>query len=148
MFTFCKKIIMRSLVIIIVLAALWGPAQAQDETRIRSIMDTQAKAWNRGDLEGFMGPYWKSDSLLFIGKSGVTYGWQATLDNYKRSYPDKAAMGELTFTYITFKKMAPDAYFVVGKWHLRREAGDLSGHFSLLLKKIDKEWKIVADHSS
>ena len=29
-------------------------------------MAEQEEAWNRGDLEAFMLPYWKSDSLLFI----------------------------------------------------------------------------------
>jgi ketosteroid isomerase-like protein len=95
-----------------------------------------------------MDTYWRSDSLMFIGKKGVTYGWQATLNNYKKSYPDRAAMGRLSFNLLEFRKLAPDAYFVVGKWHLARTIGDLSGHFTLLLRNINGNWKIVADHSS
>jgi len=143
---------MRSLVIIIALTAfcsqnpLW--AQSTDEGRIRTLMATQIKAWNQGDLDGFMETYWKSDSLIFIGKKGPTYGWKATLENYKKSYPDKAAMGVLSFNLLEFKKLAGDVYFVVGKWMLARTAGDLSGHFTLLLRKINGDWKIIADHSS
>ncbi|MCK7558601.1 DUF4440 domain-containing protein [Chitinophaga sedimenti] len=95
-----------------------------------------------------MTTYWKSDSLMFIGKNGVTYGWQATLDNYKKGYPDKAAMGQLEFNLLEFKRLAKGVYLVIGKWHLTRTIGDLQGHFSLTMKKIDGEWKIIADHSS
>ncbi len=143
---------MRSFIIIIAVLGIFTgmPAKAQrhEEARIRALMDTQTKAWNAGDLEGFMGTYWKSDSLLFIGKNGVTYGWQSTLDRYKKSYPDKTAMGLLSFHLLEFKKLAADVYFVVGKWTLVRSIGDLSGHFTLVLRKIGGEWKIIADHSS
>lgn len=143
---------MRSLVIIIALIAFCGQnpllAQTKDEARILTLLDTQIKAWNQGNLDGFMETYWKSDSLLFIGKSGPTYGWTATLENYKKSYPDKSAMGTLSFNLLELKKLAGDVYFVVGKWKLVRTAGDLSGHFTLVLRKINGDWKIIADHSS
>jgi len=105
-------------------------------------------AWNKGDLETFMQPYWKNDSLMFIGKSGITYGWQHTLDNYKKGYPDKTAMGELSFTIIKTEKLSSRNFYVVGKWHLKRTIGDVSGHFTLLFKKIGGRWLIVSDHSS
>ena len=92
--------------------------------------------------------YWQNDSLMFIGKSGVTYGWRKTLDNYKRHYPDTVAMGKLHFKLLELKSLSPVYYFVVGKWHLLRSVGDLEGHFTLLFKKINGEWLIVADHSS
>lgn len=143
---------MRSLVIIIAIAAfsVFNPLQAQDSevNRIKALMTVQVKAWNQGNITGFMETYWKSDSLLFIGKKGVTYGWQATLDNYKKTYPGKEGMGTLAFDLLEFKRIAADVYFVVGKWSLTRSIGDLSGHFSILLRQINGEWKIVADHSS
>jgi ketosteroid isomerase-like protein len=124
-------------------------AQTKDEQRILSILDTQTKFWNAGDLENFMKGYWKSDSLMFIGKSGVTYGYNNTLENYKKGYPTKDAMGILKFTILKVEKIAGDAYFVVGKWHLTREkVGNVEGHYTLLFRKIKGEWVIVADHSS
>ncbi len=119
-----------------------------DEQQIRRILDQQVSCWNNGDLECFMEGYWKSEGLVFIGKNGPKYGWQTTLDNYKKSYPDAATMGKLTFDLLSFKPIADDAYFVIGKWSLKREVGDVSGHFSLLWQKIDNQWVIVADHSS
>ncbi|MGX5818119.1 YybH family protein [Chitinophaga lutea] len=143
---------MRSLIIFTVLALFStlqpAIAQSSDEAALRRVLAVQTESWNKGDLESFMGTYWKSDSLMFIGKKGVTYGWQATLDNYKKSYPDKTAMGQLSFQLLEFRKLAPDAYFVVGKWRLARTIGDLSGHFTILVKKIGGQWKITADHSS
>jgi len=121
-----------------------------DSKQIAAIMQVQQESWNEGDLEGFMAPYWKSDSLSFIGKMGVTRGWQQTLDNYKKSYPDKASMGQLSFDILTIDVVSKDAANVIGRWHLKRnvDKGNLDGHFTLLLKKINNLWVIVSDHSS
>ncbi len=124
------------------------PAQSTAEKEIRKVLSTQDIAWNKGDIEGFMQTYWKSDSLMFIGKSGITYGWQKTLDNYKKGYPDTTAMGKLHFDLIEFKKLSETTFFVVGKWFLTRSIGNINGVFTLLLKKINYRWVIIADHSS
>jgi len=134
-------------VIICLLMAISFQAEAQ-ETEIRALLQKQTEAWNRGDIEDFMEGYWKNDSLMFIGKSGITYGWQQTLDNYKRGYPDKTAMGQLTFTLIEIKRLSSKYYSVVGKWHLKRTIGDIGGHYTLLMKKINGVWVIISDHSS
>src|SRR5687768_12083240 len=123
-------------------------SQSRNERTILNILDVQTKAWNRGDIESFMEGYWKSDSLMFIGKSGVTYGWKNTLNNYKKGYPDTAAMGKLFFDILLIKPLSPDYYQVVGKWFLKRSIGDLSGHYTLLFKKIEGHWVIISDHSS
>lgn len=115
---------------------------------IQTIMNEQQEAWNRGDIDGFMNGYWKSDSLRFIGKRGITFGWQATLDNYKKSYPVPEAMGRLQFTNLTTEIVGDSAAYVIGKWQLFRSADTLAGHYSLLWKKMQDRWVIVADHSS
>ncbi|HMJ46604.1 MAG TPA: DUF4440 domain-containing protein, partial [Ferruginibacter sp.] len=108
----------------------------------------QTLAWNANDMEKFMIPYWHNDSLMFIGKSGITYGWQKTLDSYKKNYPDATAVGKLDFTILHVKRLSDLYYSVVGKWHLARTIGDLNGYFTLLFKKIKDQWVIVSDHSS
>jgi len=125
-----------------------GFGQSKDELQIRKLLSDQSAAWNRGDIETFMKGYWENDSLMFIGKSGVTYGWNKTLSNYKRGYPDTASMGKLTFTLIRLQNLSPEYYFVIGKWHLQRTIGNLEGHFTLLFRKIKGQWMIIADHSS
>ena len=137
----------------IFLALLWfsatsTAAQTSDHQAIRRIMADQEAAWSRGDLEGFMAGYWKSDSLRFIGSSGLTYGWQQTLDNYKKGYPDLDAMGKLTFTILSVEKLSKRNAFVIGKWYLARKSGDLNGYYTLLWRKIKGNWVIVADHSN
>lgn len=137
-----------ALPLLLCLISLFAQAQSGDEKEIRQLLADQTESWNRGDIEGFMETYWKSDSLLFVGKSGVNRGWQATLNNYKRGYPDTASMGKLAFELIEVKALSSDYYFVVGKWMLSRTIGDLSGHFNLLLRRINGRWRIIADHSS
>jgi len=123
-------------------------AQSKDELEIRKLLRDQSTAWNRGDIETFMKGYWENDSLMFIGKSGVTYGWSKTLSNYKRGYPDTASMGKLTFTLIRLQNLSPEYFHVIGKWHLQRTIGNVEGHFTLLFRKINGRWMIIADHSS
>lgn len=118
------------------------------EKAIDSVLNAQVKAWNDGNLEEYMQGYWQSDSLVFIGKSGVTKGWQGTLDNYKKSYPDKKAMGKLSFEIISKEELGNEHYHVIGKWKLEREKDELKGHFSLIWKLINGNWLIIADHSS
>lgn len=131
-------------------------AQAQSKKQktvlgqISAAMQEQENCWNQGDVRCFMRHYWESDSLRFIGKSGLTYGWQQTLDNYLQSYPNRDAMGKLTFTNLAMEFVDTQTVFVIGKWKLARNAElkDLEGHYSLLWKKKNGRWVIVADHSS
>ena len=137
--------------ILLLLTILWisvSHAQKTEENLIRNLLAHQTKTWNDGDLDGFMQTYWQSDSLMFVSKEGVTWGWQNTLDRYKKSYPGKEAMGQLSFEIVQIKKLSKEYFFVVGKWMLKRNAGDLSGHYNLLIKRINGEWKIITDHSS
>ena len=122
--------------------------QAKDETEVRNILAQQSQAWNRGDIDAFMVGYWENDSLMFIGKSGVTYGFKNTLTNYKKNYPDTASMGKLTFTIIQVKQFSPEFFHVTGKYYLTRTIGDASGHFTLVFRRINGKWVIVSDHSS
>jgi uncharacterized protein (TIGR02246 family) len=121
---------------------------AQNRQAILKVMHTQEEAWNRGDIEGFMQTYWKSDSLVFVGKTAPTYGWQTTLEHYKQTYPDKAAMGQLTFNIIQLKVLDATNAFVLGGWKLTREKDTPGGYFTLWFRKIKGEWKIVCDHTS
>jgi ketosteroid isomerase-like protein len=120
-----------------------------DRREILDVLSNQTDAWNKGDLEKFMAGYWQDDSLKFIGKSGITYGWQNTLDNYKKGYPDKDSRGKLRFEILSVEFLSKESAFVVGKFFLDRpKKGNASGYYTLLWKKIKGDWKIVVDHSS
>jgi len=113
-------------------------------------MKHQETSWNNGDIDAFMDFYWESDSLQFIGKSGVNFGWLTTLNNYKKSYNSIEKMGNLSFENISYKILNNHSVLITGKWHLSRseELKDLEGHYTLIWKMIDGHWKIVYDHSS
>lgn len=119
-----------------------------DEQVIRSMLAVQVTEWNKGNIEGYMHGYWENDSLVFIGKNGPKYGYNTTLANYKKSYPTTEHMGKLTSTITSMKRISDDHYFVIGKWALARSVGDVSGAYTLLIKKINGKWVIVVDHSS
>jgi len=123
-------------------------AQDKDEKEIRDLLSQQTRDWNKGNIDAFMSGYWKNDSLMFIGQNGLTYGYQQTNNNYKRNYSDTAKMGQLTFDILHTKRLSQEFYFIVGKFFLKRTVGDLSGHFTLLFRKVNGSWVIIADHSS
>lgn len=119
-----------------------------DKEQILKVLDMQMKAWNSGSIEQYMTGYWHSDSLVFVGKSGPTYGYDATLQRYKQSYNNTDKMGQLHFDILQVRQLSAEYYYVLGKWALARNAGDVSGSFTLLFRKIKGQWRIVADHSS
>jgi ketosteroid isomerase-like protein len=137
-------------VAVFILACQTGIAQKNkaDKQAIRTVMANQQSSWNKGDLEAFMEGYWKSDSLKFIGRNGINYGWRTTLENYKKSYPTPEAMGRLTFSILMLELLSPTSAYMIGKWELKRANDAPGGHFTLLWKKIRGKWVIVADHTS
>jgi ketosteroid isomerase-like protein len=135
------------LLFLILTLQAFSQAEIVDKEAILSVLKSQENAWNQNDLEGFMQGYWKSDSLKFYGSQGVTNGWQETLDNYKKGYPSKEYTGTLTFTIDAITKIEDNSYYVMGQFHLVRDVGNANGVFLIIFRKIDGEWKIIADLS-
>jgi ketosteroid isomerase-like protein len=143
----------RVLSLVLFLAAGFNSAAAQSEpsgaeTAIRKVLGDQVAAWNGGDVVAFMEGYWKSPQTTFSGASGVLRGWQAVLERYHRQYPDRAAMGRLSFSDLEISLLAPDAALVLGHWQLERAQDHPSGVFTLVLRKLPEGWRIVHDHTS
>ena len=124
--------------------------QPNDCQQIDELMMKQQHSWNNGNIEEFMSFYWNNDSLMFIGKNGIQYGWQTTLDNYQKRYPNKQEMGELNFTNLHCIAIGNQYYQITGNWKLIRtdSLGNLTGFYSLLWKKMDDRWVIVYDHTN
>jgi ketosteroid isomerase-like protein len=123
-------------------------APAPDSAAIVQVLQTQADAWNRGDIDAFMQTYAPVDDLRFASGGNVTYGWKPTLERYKRRYPDRAAMGTLAFSELTVTELSPDAALVFGHWQLTRAHDTPHGLFTLLVGRTTAGWKIFADHTS
>lgn len=119
-----------------------------DSLNIMKVMSMQEKAWNQGDIDSFMEGYLESDFLVFSGSNGPVYGWNDTKEKYKKSYPSKEIMGNLSFVVKNIKSISFDVALMIGEYQLKRSGGDSSGHFTLVWKKIANKWSIVSDHTS
>jgi ketosteroid isomerase-like protein len=123
-------------------------ADSSPESEIRALIETQAGAWNRGDIDSFVTAYWNSDQTAFVGAKGLTRGYQAVLERYHKNYPDRAAMGHLTFSNLEIHTLCPDTAFAIGQFHLQREKDNPEGIFTLTFKKFPEGWRIVLDHTT
>jgi len=142
---------MKNLILLISIVCLNSfsiQAQNPDKEAIKSLLEVQRQAWNNYDIVGFMEGYWKSEDLKFYGSNGVTYGWDNTLERYKKAYPTKEHFGTLEFVLNEISIIDKGSYYVMGEYHLKRSIGNADGIFMIILKKIKGEWKIIADTSS
>lgn len=131
-------------------ASTGGRQTAREE--IPRMLEQQSQAWNAGDIDAFMVPYWHSPNLTFSSGGKVTRGWQATLDRYRQRYPTREAMGQLSFSDIEVSYPSPKVALVLGRWRLER-AEPIGGGFTLVLRKsgpvyLPGNWVIIHDHTS
>jgi len=129
-------------------SALSGSRGSASEGEIRTLLTMQTEAWNRGDIDGFMEGYWKSDQTEFVGAKGVSRGWQALLDRYRRDYPDQKTMGQLSFANLEIHVTCADGAYAIGEFHLQRENDQPAGVFTLYFRKFPEGWRIVVDHTT
>jgi ketosteroid isomerase-like protein len=133
--------------------AAWGcatalPSIAAETDEIRASITAQVEAWNRGDIDASMQGYWRSDKLRYASGDSVSYGWDQIRARYIETYPDRSAMGMLTFSELNVEEIAPNAASVFGRWLLKRDKEELHGLFTLSFRKMTDGWKITADHTS
>jgi ketosteroid isomerase-like protein len=122
-----------------------GTFTPADEAAIRAVMAAQEAAWDRADVDGFMQGY--ADTVCFLSPRGRTCGRAEVTANYKRSYPDASAMGDLTFGVGEVVPAGADHAWMTGTWRLARRSDTLSGAFSLLWVKQAEGWRIARDHT-
>jgi ketosteroid isomerase-like protein len=122
--------------------------EAKTQAEIRAVLDAQAAAWNRGDIEGYMNGYDRSPNTEFVGGDSISRGWQTVLERYQQKYNSREKMGELTFSDLEINVVSKDAALVLGRWRLKRASDEPHGTFTLLFRKTKAGWRIVHDHSS
>lgn len=118
------------------------------ERDLRALLEAQAAAWNRGDIEDFMTGYWHSRQTIFAGVGGVQRGWETLLQRYKHNYPDRSSMGQLKFSELEITPLAPDAAVILGHWQLLRDKDAPGGVFTLITRRFPEGWRIIHDHTS
>ena len=134
----------------------------EEETRaaLVRLLDTQAAAWSRGDLDAFCSVY--AEDALFLSPSGTTRGRQAVLERYRTRYPDRAAMGTLRLEIDEVRPVwgievtpAGDAVpgsihgaSVAARWSLTYpDRPAASGRTLLVFRRDGGAWLIVQDAS-
>lgn len=140
-----KSIFIAIITSIIIYSCGTNDNSTHDKEEIMAILNQQQKDWSNNDLEAFMDGYWKSDSLFFYSGGKLKSGWLTALNSYKLNYPDPSYSGALEFNIIKISPISKDSYFVMGEYMLTREVGNANGTFMIIFKKIDGEWKIIAD---
>ena len=127
---------------------LYGCSEKENlPSEISKVIKKQETAWNNGDIDAFMEGYWNNDSMQFITKNGIRYGWKQTLESYKKSYSSKEKMGQLSFGNLKIKAIDSKTGHATGTWHIARSADSLEGHFSLLFKQFKNGPRIIVDHT-
>lgn len=140
----------RSFVLLCTLAAV-VPLAAQAQTEIENVgklLSDQVKAWNRGDIEGFMKGYWNSDSTIFVSGGNLSRGYNQLLARYKKTYDTREKMGKLDFTDLAIRTISSRAAIVTGVFRLYRSNDQPWGRFTLVVEKKPEGWRITHDHTS
>jgi len=146
------RLITTPILLLVLSTATLSLAQNQKDAKsiaaVRAVLDAQAAAWNRGDIETYMDGYARSADTVFVSGDRVTRGWQTVLERYKKAYDSREKMGTLTFSDVEINMLSKDAAIVLGRWHLQRSKDEPHGRFTLLFRKTTAGWKIVHDHTS
>ena len=124
---------------------------SREELDMIKVLNGQERAWNHGDLDAYLAGYKNGTDLLFISDGKVTRGFEELITDYRRNYPNKEAMGVLTFSELEPHVMSEDFGVVVGKYHVDRSkkaGGAANGMFSLVFEKTADGWKIVVAHTT
>lgn len=151
----------RPLLLVVLAGSVWSlsgctsapPSEAFDPAdarqAIREVLQSQVQAWNTGDIERFMDGYARTDSLRFASGGQVRRGWTTTLERYRQQYPDRTAMGTLSFGQLDVQVLSPRWALVFGAWRLERAKDTPNGLFTLIVRKTESgAWRIVHDHTS
>jgi ketosteroid isomerase-like protein len=134
--------------VFLALAPAAAKASSDVASEIRAVMFAQVTAWNRGDIDGFMAGYARSEATEFVGGNKITRGWQTVRDRYRKKYDSREKMGRLTFSEIKVTPLSADAAIVLGRWRLVRQNDQPHGIFTLLFRRTPAGWRIVHDHTS
>ncbi len=148
-------VVLGSVAITIALVGVFSVAfnrpKANPEAEVRALLDAQAEAWNKGDLDGFMAGYWESEELRFASGDKVKNGFAATKAGYAKRYKaDGKEMGKLTFSEVTVEMLTPELALVRGRWHLKfeKEKDEPHGLYTLTVKRLPEGWRVTSDHTS
>ncbi|WP_051189357.1 YybH family protein [Daejeonella oryzae] len=124
-------------------------SQDKSISEVKTALEGQISAWNKGNLEGAMSFYWNSDKLLWISKSGTDKGYQPVFESFLSDFKDRSQMGKFTYEPLHIESLSDEIVYYVYRWKI--ELGDkklMGGISSQIWRKPDNKWVITSEHAS
>ena len=125
-----------------------SPSEDKNVAAVRAVIEAQAAAWNRGDVDGYMEGYAKEEATTFVSGDALTRGWQTVRDRYAARYDTREKMGTLAFSELELRPLSEFYIMATGRWRLTRAADTPHGRFTLIFRRTNAGWRIVHDHTS
>jgi uncharacterized protein (TIGR02246 family) len=124
---------------------------ALDPARLTEVLDAQFEearsAWNRGDLEAFLGLY--AEDATFVDGRRPQRGIAWIRANYAPAFAPGAGRDSLEFKEFTARPLSTTLALVTARYVLYRGAQTTqSGPFTVIMEERTDGWKILHDHSS
>jgi len=114
---------------------------------IRTVLDSTAAGWNRGDLGPYMAAY--APDADAGGTSGFVHGTAAIEDSMRRGFwKNGRPAQQLHYEHLTVRMLGASDALVTGQYVLSG-AGlpDRTGWFTTVWEQRPEGWRMIHDHS-
>lgn len=141
------------LIIFVLFAVSPTPAQSKADplAEVKAALDTQVAAWNSGASQPGSSVYFDSPEMLWVNRTGVRKGNAPIQASYRRTAAstNPAPAGVYSYEPLHMERLAPNCVYFVMRWKYEMNGRPpQTGVTSLVWKKINKKWVIVAEHAS
>jgi uncharacterized protein (TIGR02246 family) len=134
---------------VVLAAACAAPAASDPTALVQTMLTHSAAAWNRRDLAGFVADYAPDSSTTFVSGGHVRHGFDWIRQNYATAFAPGAPHDSLRFEEVEARALGNDFMLATARYILfRGDSITSSGPFTLLLRHVSGQWKIVHDHTS
>jgi hypothetical protein len=109
---------------------------------IEALLSRSAAAWTAGDLDAFMECYEDAPGTVYLSSTRLVSGYAAIRAMYAERFGQ--TMGYLKFSLLQLTPIETSHVLAIGSFCLDEHRG----HWSLLLRRTERGWRISADHTS
>ncbi len=118
-------------------------------TIVATMLESSARSWNAGDLEGFVDDYADDSMTTFMASGHVQHGFDWIRSNYARQFGPEAVRDSLRFEEFAARALGPNHILATARYILYRgDSTTSSGPFTLVLEQRVGEWRIIHDHTN
>ncbi len=125
------------------------PEETDPTAVVTALLTESAAAWNAGDLERFVSDYARDSTTTFVSGGRVRSGFTWIRGNYAPAFERGAARDSLQFQSVAARWLGPEHVLATARFVLfRGDSVTASGPFTLVLREVEGDWKIMHDHTS